>query len=123
MRRGGNTGLIELEPIQVATPAVATKTQARAKKSAAEVAFGAHLDLFLAKETPTGALGLTLRGKPEGLDLASMTLHGEHGTTYVHNGYEVVVFLKAGLIAYDNPRPGIASLVQRGDVLFRRAHG
>ncbi|WP_158806906.1 hypothetical protein [Beijerinckia sp. L45] len=44
---------------------------------------------------------------------------GESGIRKDHNGSDVLVFEKAGLIVYAKPKPAMAKAVRPGDVLFR----
>jgi hypothetical protein len=54
----------------------------------------------------------------EGLDLQRAVFHGERGTSFDHNGSQVIVFEKSGLIVYEIPKPSIAGSVRPGDLLF-----
>jgi hypothetical protein len=44
---------------------------------------------------------------------------GEQGDAFDHNGSWVYIFRHAGLIVYDKPKPVIADVVKKGDILFR----
>lgn len=44
---------------------------------------------------------------------------GYEGATYFHNGSEVLVDERAGVIRYDVPKASIGSAVSKGTVLFR----
>ncbi len=64
---------------------------------------------------PTGAFRNLLS---ESLDLQRGVFHGEHGTSFDHNGSQVIVFEKGGVIVYEIPKASIAGTVKPGDLLF-----
>jgi hypothetical protein len=40
------------------------------------------------------------------------------GTSFDHNGSDVIVCEKAGVVVYDHPKPSLAGVVHAGDVIF-----